>query len=93
MGLQTRGSIITLFFILCAEILEKVIRNNNNIHGITIYNKGYKISQYADDTILFVNGSKNSLREKLDVLQTFYEMSGLKIKIDETKSDLDRFTQ
>ena len=78
---------------MCAEILGKMIRNNNDIRGIMIDNKEYKISQYADDTQLFLNGSENSLREALDVLQKFYEMSGLKINVEKNKSDLDRFTQ
>ena len=56
-------------FILCAEMLEKMIRNKNDIHGIIIDNKEYKMSQYADDTQLFLNGSENSLRETLDILQ------------------------
>ena len=78
---------------MCAEILGKMIRNNNDIRGIMIDNKEYKISQYADDTQLFLNGSENSLREALDVLQKFYEMSRLKINVEKNKSDLDRFTQ
>ena len=48
-----------------------MIRNNNDIRGIIIDNKEYKISQYADDTQLFLNGSENSLRDTLDVLQKF----------------------
>ena len=59
-----------------------MIRNNNDIRGIIIDNKGYKISQYADDTQLFLNGSENSVREALDVLHKFYEMSGLKINVE-----------
>ena len=48
-----------------------MLRNNNDIRGIIINNKEYKISQYADDTQLFLNGSENSVRETLDVLQNF----------------------
>ena len=62
-----------------------MIRNNNDIRGIIIDNKEYKISQYADDTQLFLNGSENSLREALDVLQKFHEMSGLKINVEKQK--------
>ena len=63
-----------------------MIKNSNDIREITIDNKEYKISQYADDTQLFLNGSENSLRETLDVLQKFYEMSGLKIYVDKSKA-------
>ena len=63
-----------------------MIRNNNDICGIIIDNKEYKISQYADDTQLFLNGSENSFRKTLDVLQKFYEMSGLKKNVEKTKA-------
>ena len=33
--------------------------------------KEYKISQYADDTQLFLHGGENSIRETLDILQFF----------------------
>ena len=45
-----------------------MIKNNNDTLGIIIDNKENKISQYADDTQLFLNKSENSLREILDVL-------------------------
>ena len=85
-GCRQGDPISPYIFILCAEILGKMIRNNNDIRGIIIDNKEYKISQYADDTQLFLNGSENSLREALDVLQKFYEMSGLKINVEKTKA-------
>ena len=53
-------------FILCAEILGKMISNNSDTHGIVIDTKWYKISRYADDTQLFLNVPENSLREILD---------------------------
>ena len=74
-GCRQGDPISPYIFILCTEILGKMIRNNNDIHGIIIDIKEYKISQYADDTQLFLNRSENSLREALDVLQKFYEMS------------------
>ena len=63
-----------------------MIRNDNNIRGIKIDNKEYKISQYTDDTQLFLNGSENSLRETQDDIQKFYEMSGLMINVEKTKA-------
>lgn len=40
-------------FILCAEVVGEMIRKENNIKGIKIYDKEYKLSQYADDTRIF----------------------------------------
>ena len=38
-----------------------VIRNNTLIKGITTVGKEFKLFQYADDTVLLLDGSKNSL--------------------------------
>ena len=38
-----------------------------------------KLSQYADDTTLILEGTKESLRASLKTLDDFYEVSGLKL--------------
>ena len=42
-------------FLLCAEILGILIRNNDKVKGITIDDSEYLISQYADDTSLILD--------------------------------------
>jgi hypothetical protein len=42
----------------------------------------YKISQYADDTYLFLDGSEESMKEAYTVLKWFYDVSGLKHIMD-----------
>ena len=73
-------------FILCAEILGKMIRKNNDIKGILINDKEYKLLQYADDTQLILDGTEKSLKAPLDILKTYYIMSGLKINVDKTRA-------
>ena len=73
-------------FLLCAEILGILIRNNLNIKGINLLNKEFKISQYADDTAIFLDSSEASLKTSLDVLDVFYKLSGLKVNLDKTKA-------
>ena len=48
---------------LCAEVLSHMIRKDNLIKGILIQNKDYKLSQCADDTQMFLDGSELSLRK------------------------------
>ena len=82
----TQGDPISPYiFILCAEILEKMIKNNRDIKGIQINNKEFKLSQYADDTQLLLDGSEISLKEALRTLKQYYIMSGLKINVDKTR--------
>ena len=85
-GCRQGDPISPYIFLLCAEILGQMVRKNENIKGIKINNKEYKISQYADDTQLLLDGSEKSLRNTLEMLYTFYNMSGLKINIEKTKA-------
>jgi hypothetical protein len=65
--------------------LSLKIRNNNNIKGITINNYEHKISQFADDTTLILDGTKTSLDETLNILSEFAIISGLKVNFEKTK--------
>ena len=73
-------------FILCAEPLAQSIINSQNITGIKIGTKIYKIGQYADDTFILLDGQHNSLREVMDTMQKFSKCSGLKINMDKTNA-------
>ena len=73
-------------FIPCAEILASAVRKDKNIKGIKINGVECKISQYADDTTLFLDGSKTSLQASLDSLDHFSIVSGL--KVNSTKTDV-----
>lgn len=69
-------------FILCAEILALLIRNNSNIKGIKVGESNVIISQYADDTSIILDGSKKSLKNCLKVLKFHAEASGLCINME-----------
>ena len=44
-----------------------------------------KITQFADDTTLILDGSKNTLLAALNVLEVYGNMSGLRVNMDKTK--------
>ena len=72
-------------FILCAEILAAKIRRNNDIKGITVFGNEIKISQYADDTTMILDGSKKSLLSALLDLELFGAISGLHLNDKKTE--------
>lgn len=84
-GCRQGDPISPYLFILCAEILSIRIRNNKNIKGIKIGNEEYKFSQYADDASAFLDGSRTSLEQTLQELETFADISGLKTNFDKTQ--------
>ena len=63
-----------------------MIRQNNNMKEIKIGKETICLIQYVDDTTLFLDGSKKSLRSALDLLFLFSKYSGLKPNINKTKA-------
>lgn len=84
-GWRQGDPISPYLFLLCAEILGAIIRNNKDIKGIKIGDTEYKISQYADDTSSFTNGSPETLDGILRELDFFADISGLNINFSKTK--------
>ena len=72
-------------FIICAEFLSNSIRKNKKIKGIFSNDTEFKVTQFADDTTLFLDSSKESLNSTLEELEKFAEISGLKINFDKTQ--------
>ncbi len=69
-------------FVICAEILAHLIRNNPNIKGINIHGNTFLLSQYADDTSIFLDGSTRSLEHTLLVLKFYEKISGLGLNVE-----------
>ena len=73
-------------FILSAEILAKAIRKNADIKGLLVKDTEIKLSQYADDTTLILDGSEKSLSEALRILESFEKVSGLRLNSKKTEA-------
>ena len=72
-------------FILCAEILAIAVRKDTTMKGISIGNVECKLSQFADDTALILDGSLKSLQRSLYMLERFGEISGLRVNWEKTE--------
>jgi hypothetical protein len=83
-GFRQGDPISPYLFILCAEILGILIRNNKDIKGIIMECEEYKLSQYADDTCIISDGSPESMDGILRELDFFANISGLKINFSKT---------
>ena len=58
-----QGDLISPYiFILYVGDLAKMLRKDKQLSGIKINDKEYTISQDADDTQIFLNGSEKSLK-------------------------------
>ena len=84
-GFRQGDALSPYIFIICAEFLAIKIRQNSKIKGIKIHNTEFKISQYADDTSIFLDGSSDNLNCTLIELEKFVNISGLKIAFGKTQ--------
>ena len=55
--------------------MAEAFRKNARVKGIVVNGKEIKLSQYADDTTFVLNGSEESLKESLNLLDTFGKAS------------------
>ena len=75
-----------ILFILCAQILYLLIMKNIDIKGIVIEGDEYKMTQFADDTTLMLDGSRDSLQAASKYTRIMFgTMSGLKMNTSKTK--------
>ena len=69
-----------------AKIIYPPPRGVDIIIGITSKGKEFKLTQFADDTTLLLDGSERSLQSALNTLEIFGTFSGLKINKEKTKN-------
>ena len=83
-GIRQGCPISALLFLLCAEVLAINIRENDNVKGLKFGNAEIKITQFADDTCLYLNGTV-SLENALKIFEEFYRYAGLRLNKDKTE--------
>ena len=77
-GCRQGDPIAAYLFLICAEVLYLFFQDNPDIKGISINNNYYKLTQFVDDTTVFLDGTKDSLVAALNTLEIFGSLSGLK---------------
>ena len=85
-GCRQGDPISPYLFVLCVEILAIMIRENNDIKGIEINNTEHKISQYADDTELTLEGDRKSFETCIQVIDRFGKVSGLNLSTEKCEA-------
>ena len=87
-GIRQGCPLSALLFVIAVETLALKIRNDENIHGITISNGDsvteIKSAQFADDTTVFVR-DKNSIENVLLAVSEFTKVAGPELNMKKTE--------
>ena len=83
-GVRQGDALSAYLFLICGEILSKMLHDNETIKGIKIKDKEAFLSQFADDTALFLDGSRESFEQSIHMLSKFANISGLTINFEKT---------
>ena len=70
-----------LLFKIILEVLTTAIREEKEIKGIQIGKEEVKLSLFADDMILYIGNSKDSIRKLLELISEYSKVAGYKINI------------
>ena len=66
-------------------MLANMIRQNKNIKGYFIKEKETKLTQFADDTSIVLDGTKKSFQYCIETILEYAKYSGLSMNFDKTK--------
>ena len=81
---QTRGihqgcALSGPVYLATAEILAKMLKENEKVKGVTIENVQEIVSQYADDTNVLSAYEQELLQEIINVFEQFRQKTGLEV--------------
>ena len=77
-GVRQGCTLSGLLFVIAIELLGNSIRQAKDIKGINVGLNEIKLTQYADDTTVFVS-DVSFAKNLVELFDLFYECSGLKI--------------
>ena len=83
-GTRQRCPLWPLLFNIVLEVLATAIREEQEIKGIQIGREEVKLSLFADDMILYIENSEDSIRKILELISEFGKIAGYKISIQKS---------
>ena len=84
-GIRQGCPLSSLLFVIGIELFARALKNAGTIHGINVGQKEIKVTQYADDTTVFVR-DRESVTQLLKLLEEFKTNCGLEINTSKTEA-------
>ena len=74
------------FFILCIECLANTSRDSPLFNGLNIGDLSVKVSMFANDTLIILNGLENQFEYVFDIFQAFGKISDCRLNLDKSEA-------
>ena len=83
-GVRQGDPLSPIIFVLCIEYLALMLRQSKLYKGFATEKTCFKVSLFADDTVIYLNENQLQFKYVFDILETFGSKSGCKVNL--TKS-------
>ena len=83
-GVRQGDPLSPLLFVLTADLLQLILNHERSLGNLSLpiqleHTLDFSILQYADDTLIFMEGDSNQLNNLKLILQSFSASTGLKV--------------
>ena len=83
-GTRQGCSLLPLLFNIALEVLATAIREEKKVKIIQIGKEEVKLSLFADDMTLYIENSKDSIRNLLELISEFRKVAGYKVNTEKS---------
>ena len=74
------------FFVLCFEYMALLLRQSRLRKGLVIDKHCFKVSLFADDTVVFLNSNLSQFKHVFDILDVFSDQSRCKVNMNKSNA-------
>ena len=85
-GVRQGDPLSPTLFILCIECLANTLRNSPQFNWLKIGGILVKVSVFADDTLIFLNGLENQFKYVFNIFQAFGRISDCRLNLDQSEA-------
>ena len=85
-GVRQGDPLSPTIFLLCIECLAIMLRQSRQYKGIKLNKQTFKVSLFADDIAIFLNGNALQFNYVFDILDIFGQKSGCKVNMSKSNA-------
>ena len=85
-GVRQGDPLSLTIFVLCIEYLAEMLRKSKEHQGFKINSHCFKVSLFAYDTVIYLNGNASQFNYVFDILKYFGNKSGCKVNLNKSSA-------